>query len=178
VALLRGINVGKAKRIAMADLKRLVEGLGHGDVRTLLNSGNVVFEAARPNVARIAASIQASIQRRCGFSAAVTVITGETLDAVVAENPLLAVASDPSRHLIAFASDPKTLLRLMHLAGKPWKPDALSFTPRAAYLWCASGLLDSPLSREFSRQGGLDITARNWATVLKLQALTGLAKRG
>ena len=49
VALLRGINVGRAKRISMGDLRALFTGLGYGDVRTLLNSGNVVFTVARKN---------------------------------------------------------------------------------------------------------------------------------
>ena len=57
IALLRGINVGRAKRIAMADLRTLVEELGFRNVKTLLNSGNVVFDAARPNTKRIATTI-------------------------------------------------------------------------------------------------------------------------
>ena len=61
VALLRGINVGKAKRIAMADLRALLEDLGHTDVVTLLNSGNVVFRSGRKIPAKIAAEIAAAI---------------------------------------------------------------------------------------------------------------------
>ena len=57
IALLRGINVGKAKRIAMADLRALLEGLGHADVATLLNSGNVVFRSGKKIPAKIAAEI-------------------------------------------------------------------------------------------------------------------------
>jgi uncharacterized protein (DUF1697 family) len=174
VALLRGINVGKAKRIAMADLKHLVEELGHGNVRTLLNSGNVVFDAARPNTGKIAAAISESITKRCGFIAAVTVVTAPTLSAIVAENPLLTVATNPSAHLVAFAADPKTWARLAPLTQQVWKPDALSITGRAAYLWCATGILESPMNLAFARQAGQDVTARNWATVLKLQALTAI----
>ena len=91
VALIRGINVGRGKRVAMADLRDMMVGLGHTNVRTLLNSGNVLFQSKRPNVTKIAASIEAPINGACGFSAAVTVITAQELDLIVDENPLLHV---------------------------------------------------------------------------------------
>ena len=68
VALLRGINVGKAKRIAMADLRALLEGLGYTDVATLLNSGNVVFKVGGGAAKRLAADISAAIATRLGGS--------------------------------------------------------------------------------------------------------------
>ena len=66
VALFRGINVGKAKRIAMADLRELLEGLGHGDVSTLLNSGNALFSAPAAPVDKLAARIHAAVARQLG----------------------------------------------------------------------------------------------------------------
>ncbi len=170
IALIRGINVGKGKRIAMADLKELISGLGHTDVRTLLNSGNVVFQAKRPNVAKISVAIQAAITRNCGFSASVMVVTAETLDRIVEENPLLRVAKDPARHLVAFVADAKHLDPLRPLLEEVWAPDALAFSQHAAYLWCSTGLLDSKMSQAFARKAAATVTTRNWATVLKLQA--------
>jgi uncharacterized protein (DUF1697 family) len=67
VALLRGINVGKAKRVGMADLRALVEGLGYRDVRTLLNSGNVVFAVPKSARGEPAARIETAIARSSGF---------------------------------------------------------------------------------------------------------------
>jgi uncharacterized protein (DUF1697 family) len=168
IALLRGINVGRAKRIAMADLRNLIEGLGHENVRTLLNSGNVLFRCARPSTARLALAIQAAILDRCGFSVPVTVLTAATLAAIIRENPLLKVAKDPARHLIAFAQ-PSSLLPLRPLLKESWTPEALAIGSNAAYLWCASGVLDSKLLQMFGRRAGETITTRNWATVLKLQ---------
>jgi uncharacterized protein (DUF1697 family) len=75
IALFRGINVGRAKRIAMSELRSLVVGLGHENVRTLLNSGNVLFRCARPNTGRLALAIQNAMADSCGISASVTVIT-------------------------------------------------------------------------------------------------------
>ena len=173
IALLRGINVGRAKRIAMADLRRLVEKLGYADVRTLLNSGNVVFEATRPNASKIASTIEGAIQGAFGFSAPVVVVTAAGLDAIILANPLLAVATDPSRHLVAFVSRPDVLARVEPLLGTSWAPDAIALGNNAAYLWCAHGIIESELLQAFTRLTGVAATTRNWATVLKLKATAG-----
>jgi uncharacterized protein (DUF1697 family) len=170
IALIRGINVGVGKRVAMSDLRDLVADLGYTDVRTLLNSGNVVFKSKRPNVAKISAGIEAAIAANCGFSANVMVVTVQELDCIIEENPLLHLAKEPSRHLVAFVRHAKYLEPLRPMLKEPWKPDALAITQRAAYLWCATGLLDSKMSLAFSRKAGATVTTRNWATVLKLQA--------
>jgi uncharacterized protein (DUF1697 family) len=170
VALIRGINVGRGKRVAMADLRDMMVGLGHTNVRTLLNSGNVLFQSKRPNVAKIAASIEAAIGETCGFSAAVTVITAQELDRIVDENPLLHIVGDHARHLVAFVTHPKHIETLRPMLEEVWTPNALGITERAAYLWCATGLLDSKFLQAFSRRAAATVTTRNWATVLKLQA--------
>lgn len=170
IALLRGINVGKAKRIAMADLRALVAGLGHARVRTVLNSGNVLFGAARGDTARLAAAIEAAIAARCGFASRVVVVTAADLAAIVRENPLLDVATNPSRLLVAFVAKPAALDAAGPLLREPWAPDALAVGSRAAYLWCPDGVIDSRLAQAFGRQLGEAATTRNWSTVLKLQA--------
>jgi uncharacterized protein (DUF1697 family) len=170
IALLRGINVGRAKRVPMAELRELVTELGLGNVRTLLNSGNVLFDAPRPDLSKLTAALQRSFTERFGFSAGVTVITAAELVKIIVENPLLAVAQDPSRHLVGFAGDPATFRPLKPMLRQKWAPDALAITKRAAYLWCSAGVLDSPVSKAFSKQAGLGVTTRNWGTVLKLHA--------
>ena len=170
IALIRGINVGKAKRIAMSELRSLFVGLGLDNVRTLLNSGNVLFRCARPNTGKLALAIQNAMAKTCGITASVTVITAPNLSAIVRENPLLRVAKDPSRHLVAFVMQPRSLVPLRSMMDEAWAPDALAVGSRAAYLWCADGVLDSKLSRMFARRAGETVTTRNWATVLKLLA--------
>jgi uncharacterized protein (DUF1697 family) len=172
IALLRGINVGRAKRIGMADLRAIFEDLGHEDVRTLLNSGNVLFRCSRPSTGKIAVAVQDAIARECGFSTAATVLTSTTLAAIIRENPLLRAVTDPARHLVAFGARP-LLSGLRPLLAESWAPDALAIGPHAAYLWCAAGVLDSPLSQAFARHAGTDLTTRNWATVLKLGNASG-----
>jgi uncharacterized protein (DUF1697 family) len=179
VALLRGINVGRAKRIAMADLRAVVESLGHSDVRTLLNSGNVVFASAPARPERLAASIEQAVERRLGVSARVTVLAGAALAEVVAENPLREVATDDSRLLVAFLRDPAAArARLAGLASRDWGSDAFALGARAAYLWCAGGILDSDLSQAVGRLLGDGVTTRNWTTVTKLHALADPAAAG
>src|SRR5438046_8701817 len=99
VALIRGINVGRAKRVAMADLRALVEGLGYRDVATLLNSGNVVFTVPAGMKGTPSSRIEQAIAVRLGVSARVTVVTALELAAIVAESPFVDV-DDPSRLLV------------------------------------------------------------------------------
>jgi uncharacterized protein (DUF1697 family) len=178
IALIRGINVGRAKRIAMSELSGLVSGLGHRNVRTLLNSGNVLFQCSRPNPAKLALALQNAIIDAHGFSAAVTVVTAKDLEAIVRENTLLHLATDPARHMVAFVGQTHSLEPLRALLKETWAPDALAIGSRAAYLWCADGVLDSKLSKMFARRAADTVTTRNWATVLKLLAASTGAPAG
>ena len=173
IAFLRGINVGKAKRIAMADLRALVEGLGCTNVRTVLNSGNAIFDVSRPNPIRIAVRIEAAIQASHGFSTSVVVLTAVELDAVIRENPLVSMVPDPSRHLVAFVPRLAVLAAARPLLATKWKPEALALGSKAGYLGGAGGILDSALLKAFSRAAGGSATTRNWSTVLKVRAMAG-----
>ena len=171
VGLLRGINVGKAKRVAMADLRALVSGLGYRDVTTLLNSGNVVFTHTRGPAGDTGSRLERAIATRLGVSCRVVVITAAELAAVVAENPLSAVATDPSRHLVAFMRNPSDRARLAALAGESWHPEALALGARVAYVWSPAGVLEGKLPQVIGKILGESVTVRNWATVMKIHAL-------
>ena len=173
VALIRGINVGKAKRVAMADLRALLETLGYGEPRTLLNSGNLVFDAGRAAARQVAARVESGMAAKLKLSARVTVLTAAEFGTVVAENPLGSVADDPSRLLVAFLSEPKHRGRLQPLARQAWQPEALGLGSRAAYLWCPAGSIGSPLAEAVGRVLGEATTTRNWATVTKIRAMLG-----
>src|SRR5205085_155779 len=168
---LRGINVGKAKRIAMPDLRALCERLGHRDVRTLLNSGNVVFDAGRASPATSARRLEAAIAGELGVSARVTVLSAGELAAIVAKNPLSDVADNPSRMMVGVLADAAAAKRAQSLLAEEWSPEALAFGPRVAYYWCPTGLIESPLAQALARTLRDDCTARNWATMTKLHAL-------
>jgi len=171
IALLRGINVGRAKRIAMAELRALCERLGHRDVRTLLNSGNVVFDGGRAAPATSARRIEAAIAAELGVSTRVTVISADELAAIVAARPLADVAHDPSRLMIGVLADHAAARRVEPLLAEDWSPEALALGPRAVYFWCPAGTIESRLAQSLARTLGDDVTARNWATISKLHAL-------
>ena len=174
IALLRGINVGRAKRIAMADLRALFEALGHGNVRTLLNSGNVVFEANAAEVGTWARAIEAAIVAEFGFAVAVVVLEAEVLAEIIRDNPFRVDAAAQSKFLVGFVSSATTLDHARPLLARDWVPDAFAIGARAVYLGCADGILESPLFSAFERATQGAATSRNWATVLKLGSAAGL----
>ncbi len=167
VALIRGINVGRAKRVAMADLRALAEQLGFTQVSTLLNSGNLVF-TNRGSCSTAAARLQQAMTERLGVSARVIVLSAAEVDEIVARNTLLGQADNPSRLLVSVLADPGDAVRARTLRAQP--PEAIAVGTRAVYLWCASGILDSKLLRALDKLIGDAHTARNWTTMLKIQA--------
>jgi uncharacterized protein (DUF1697 family) len=171
IALLRGINVGKAKRVAMADLREIVESLGFSDVQTLLNSGNVVFASAKKVTGDPAARIEKALTARTGITARVTVLGAAELATIVDDNPLLRVAKDPSRMLVTVLTQPADRAKLAPLVKEKWAPEALALGKRVAYLWCPKGVLESRAAAAVQRALGDAMTSRNWATILKLHAM-------
>lgn len=171
VALLRGVNVGKAKRLAMADLRRVVEGLGYRDVATLLNSGNVVFGAPGSRAADPGPRIERALAEQLGLASRVTALTAAELATVLAENPLAEVADNPSRLLVAVLAEPALRARLEPLAKQDWAPEVLAVGSRAAYLWMPDGITDSRVAKALDRALGDGHTARNWSTMQKLRGL-------
>lgn len=171
VALLRGVNVGKAKRVPMAELRALLAGLGYARVATLLNSGNAVFRAAKGSAAKHAADIAAAIATQLGVEVPVIVKSAKELADIVAENPIRAEVGDPSRFLVAFVQDPNSLRGLAAIEPLVVPPEAFAFGRQAAYLLCAGGILQSKAAEALLGKAGRSATTRNWATVLKLHAL-------
>ena len=171
VALLRGINVGKAKRIAMADLRATLESLGHANVRTLLNSGNAVFDAARGTPAALAKALRAALLERAALDCEVIVKTAGELAAAIAGHPLRRHANDDARLLVMFVQDAATLDELAPLQAQDWSAEAFALGPHAAWLWCADGVIESRLAKAVGKVLRERGTARNWATVCKLDAM-------
>ena len=172
VALLRGINVGRNKRIAMADLRKIVSGLGYTGVSTHLQSGNVVL-STEDSPDEVARAIESAIVRQTTLEVSVLVRTRDQMDTVVADNPLADVVTDPTRLLVAFLSLPpeRSWLDAAGLAGV----DAalLGLGARELYIWCPDGMLASPIPDALAkvRHPGLVATSRNWRTVCKLHEL-------
>ena len=171
IALLRGINVGKAKRIAMADLRALMEGLGFVGVRTLLNSGNAVFDARAGTAAAHSKRLRSAILEKTGVDSEVVVKTAADLAAAIAEHPLRRHADDDARMLVMFTQEASSLALLKPLEEGDWAPEAFAVGQHAAWLWCANGIIESRIQKAVTKALRECCTARNWATVEKLQAM-------
>ena len=171
VALLRGVNVGKAKRVPMADLRGIVEELGGTSVKTLLNSGNVVLDRVRATPSKLALELSAAIEARLKVKVPVIVKSSAEFTAVMKENRLSKHASDHSRLLVAFTQESKALARLSSLSPLTAPPDEFTVGEHAAYLYCAAGILESKLGAALVGKSGESATTRNWATCLKLLSL-------
>lgn len=171
VALFRGINVGKAKRIAMADLRALLGKLGYSNVRTLLNSGNVVFTAAAEPASVHASRIRDAVKNKLGVDALVILKSDKDVAGMMKECTLAKVADDPSRLLVAMTQDVKALGSMKDLAATRWQGEKVQWGKHAAFIWCGNGILESKaLGIVLKALDGMG-TTRNWATLGKIQAL-------
>jgi uncharacterized protein (DUF1697 family) len=171
VALFRGINVGKAKRIAMADLRALLARLGFTDIQTLLNSGNAVFSGAAEAPARLAARLRAEVAKKLGVDALVIIKSAQDIDGVIAGNELEHLAPDHSRLLVVMTNDIKSLVALKAVANAEWGAEKVHVGRQAAYVWCANGILESKAAVALLKNLDEKGTTRNWATLAKIHSL-------
>ena len=172
VALLRGVNnAGTARRVAMADIRALFEDLGFRDVRTLLNSGNVVFSVPTKRRGDVRARIEKALASKLGFACPVIILSADEVATAVRDNPLSHVATNPSHLLVLVPQVPSDLRRLKPLLKERWAPEALALGSRVAYLWCANGVAKSPIWAAVDRALERTGTARNIATLTKAVAL-------
>lgn len=174
VALLRGVNVGKANRLPMADLRALLAGLGFTNVATLLNSGNAVFHASGGTSAKHARDISAAICAQCKVDVTVVVRSAKEISSIIAENPIDARPEEYPRVLVAFVQDAKGLSAIRAIAPLVMAPEKFAVGKHAAYLFCAKGILESKAAVALLGKAGRVATSRNLATVLKLQALANV----
>jgi uncharacterized protein (DUF1697 family) len=172
LALLRGINVGRAKPIAMAELEQTVESLGFDDVRTLLRSGNVVFTGKREDPDKLARTIEQGIERRFGMQVGVVVRTAEELAAVIAANPIPEAAGEGSNLHVMFAGGRLPPAERDRIEPKQFEPDVVRIADREIYVWYRHGMSGSKTAELLDRRIKTLVTDRNWNTVGKLLGMT------
>ncbi len=168
VALLRGVNVGGAKRVPMASLRAIAAKLGFENIQTVLNSGNLVFDAPDRANDDLAQRIREEIARDLGVATEVIVLSAEHFAQAVSESPFDDLAANPARLLVTFMAEPRYLAALKPLTSEEWEPEALALGKRAAYLSCPGGVSESPLWKAVERQIGVKGTSRNWSTLAKV----------
>jgi len=171
IALLRGINLGARNRVSMPELRELLEGLGHEDVKTLLQSGNVVL-TSKTTGAELERSLEQAIAGELGVESRVVVRTVKELAAVVERNPLAGVADDPKRYQVSFLSDKLAAAVKKELEAADVDPERVAVHGREIYAWHPGGIQRSPLVKLLTdKKLGVTATARNWNTVTKLLEL-------
>jgi uncharacterized protein (DUF1697 family) len=180
-ALLRGINVGGRNKVAMADLREIVTSLGHTDVATYIQSGNVVFTSTEADTGVLAAALERAIADALGVAPRVVVVSRRELAQVIADNPYPGETNPKCLHAV-FRSDDMgadevaAVAAAVQRARDKGSRDEAQVVGRTLYLRTPDGLGRSELAAQLSRSGGaLNAgaagTARNWATVSKLLTL-------
>lgn len=167
VALLRGINVGRARQVDMPRLREVLTARGHQDVRTHLRSGNVLLDSPLEE-AGVATAVETALREDLGLEVPVVVRTGPELAAVLAEDPFGAVATDPSRYSVTFLPQPPDPDRVDALPGGA-EDGEYAVRGRELYLWLPDGMAASPMGKwPWDRLLGVAGTNRNWNTVRAL----------
>jgi uncharacterized protein (DUF1697 family) len=172
-ALLRGINVGRNKRIAMADLRTLVEGLGHESVRTHLQSGNVVFDSPKRSDKALAGALEKAIASELGMDVTVIVRSSGELAAVIAAAPFAGRTDDPKQIHVAFLAEKPKAAAVKAFGIEEFAPDELEVIGREAHLLYPDGYARTKLTHAvLERKLGVRATSRNWRTVTAIADLT------
>jgi uncharacterized protein (DUF1697 family) len=172
VALLRGINVGGRHTVAMADLRQLCEDLGLDDVRTYVQSGNVVFRTAHPSPEAIGGELTDRLTSQLGVAPTVLVRTAEELATAVAENPFAQeAAADPASVHVAFLATEPSDPAVLTFDAAQYAPERIAGEGRIRYLHLPDGIGRSALATAVSRRSDVEVTVRNWRTVTRLHEL-------
>jgi uncharacterized protein (DUF1697 family) len=155
----------------MADLRALIEELGAEDVRTYVQSGNVVFRSALSR-AELAKAVPKEIHDRLGLDLVVVFLTRAELARVATGNPFASAQSDPLRLHVTFLAERPQAARVRELGKVEFPPDEFAVESTAVYLHCPQGYGRSKLSNAFfEKQLGVAATTRNWRTVTTLAEL-------
>lgn len=170
--LLRGVNLGGNRQLAMADLRRVLESLGYRDVATHLRSGNAVITTDDEDPSRVAATVEKALAAELSLRTAVMVRTGAELAAVIKANPFPEHESEPAKLHVAFLSAQPPPDAFAALDTARFAPDEVRLGDRVLYLWFPNGAGRSKLTIPTLTRMGVEATARNWNTVLALAAKT------
>jgi uncharacterized protein (DUF1697 family) len=171
IAFLRGINLGSRNRIAMPALREALADAGFEDVRTYVQSGNIIL-SSRKKPDAVARELRKLVKKRFGLELHVAVRTRAELAKVVERNPLGKVAKDPKRYQVTFLAKRPSAAVKRALEAAVVEPEQLAVQGREVYAWHPKGVARSKLwSLLAGPKLGVDATSRNWTTVTKLLEL-------
>ncbi len=170
IAMLRGINVSGQKKIKMADLKSLFEESGFSNVRTYIQSGNVIFEYRSASTDKLAEIISKQIQNAFGFEVPVIVLTASELTNAAAGSPFISNSSNiPERIYFTFLEDEPAKEKVSNLEGIDFGTEEFQKKNKVIYLYIPDGYGRAKLNNNFiENKLKVRATTRNWKTVNKL----------
>jgi len=172
VAFLRGINVSGQKLIKMETLKTYFEMPGFSDVKTYIQSGNIIFNAEATDQQQLTAQIEQKLEQELGYIVKTIVRSQEELGKIISHNPYAGLVDSDSRKLyVSFLSGEPGADKLAALPTKMGDNDELIFQNKEAYLMVAA-YGETKLSNSFiEKKLGVTATTRNWATVNKVAGM-------
>jgi uncharacterized protein (DUF1697 family) len=163
IALLRGVNVGAGRKVPMHELRALFDTLGNTNVRTYIQSGNVVFTAKAGAPARVGSAIEEGIERDLGLDVAVLLRTPADLARVLRRNPFGADA------YVTFLDEMPDRARVAALDSARYQPDEFVVDGRTVFVRCPNGYGRTKINNTFfERKLATKATTRNWKTVTTL----------
>ena len=169
--MLRGINVGGNRGVKMEDLKRLYTSLGYQNVRTYVQSGNVVFEHHDANSSKLAGEIEKSLKQHFGFDISVVIRTDKELKRLIDKNPF--TEKDESKMHVTFLSTKPRTFSTDQIDGFVASGEAFLISGQDIYLFCPNGYGRTKLSNNFFEKTLKVIaTTRNWRTTKTLYSMT------
>ena len=172
VALFRGINVGRNKRIAMSELRTMLESLGYTNIRTHLQSGNAIFSAQRRKPEALEQELSAGIKKSFGMDVAVLIWTAAELASVVDANPFVAQGVSAGELHATFLAATPAAAKIAAVDRDACAPDEFALGKRVIYLRLRNGIMGSRLP-DWDKVLGLRTTTRNWNTTTRLRDLAG-----
>lgn len=170
IGLLRGINVGGHKKIIMAEFRALLEKNGFHDVKTYIQSGNIVFKHPDDNINLITSQLENVIQNHYQFEVPTLVLTRTYLDSVFNQNPLINDDSiDETKSIFTFLKTEPDAEKLAELKNVSFPNETIIFGDQAIYFYCSTGYGTAKFTHTFiERKLKVQATSRNYRTTKKL----------
>ncbi|MGA7270437.1 MAG: DUF1697 domain-containing protein [Acidimicrobiia bacterium] len=174
-ALLRGVNLGPSRKVGMADLRRVLEDDGFGQVETYMRSGNVAFDSDEYERAPLRDRLEDVLATAFGFEISLVLVTADDLDRVVNANPYTEPASaDPTKVHVTFLEPAPPATTWRSLDAQDFGEEEFSVGERWIYMHLPNGMGRASLPTALDRAAGQAVaTTRNWRTVLRLVDLAG-----
>lgn len=173
IALLRGINVSGQKLIKMSELKELFEAQGFQNVRTYIQSGNVIFHSNEKSTDKLENIISTSIRKKLGFDVDSIVIDPDTIKYVLNNNPFIKKKKEIVKLYVTFLSQQPSAENIKKLSSIDYSPEEYIVDGKLVYLHVPNGYGRAKLNNNlFEHKLKVDATTRNWKTINKLWELS------